>query len=476
MPLRPKRLSAERLSHPDVPRSYAGIACRRRPLHPSRRIWSLALPVLGQNALAMLVMWSDTILVGQVLGDPAYVAAIVVAGYVLWFLESCAAVIAVGVQAVLARLSGAGAVDEINRLLPQALGAALALGTLLTFATWAGAPTAAVWLNLHDRSGAAMVEYLGWIAWSLPLLMVLLVGLAAMRAVGRTAPGFRIEIVMNAVNVAVSWGLIVGAGPLPELGWAGVGIGTACGLAVGGLLTLATLARGVGELRLTSRHWFPHGARLRRLLRVGVPGAADQLAMVAGHLWYVAIIGGLGTVAVAAHGVAVRCESIAWLTADALAVAAATLVGQSLGQDLPRRARGAALWTLASAVAVLSLYGVAFFAAGRWLFAVFVSGPDADAIFGTGVPVLRLVAFAQPALATVIVLNGALRGAGDTRVQLLFNAGGLLAVRIPLAYLLADFYGMGLYGAWLAMVFDLYVRAALVVWRFRSGVWSRLTV
>jgi Na+-driven multidrug efflux pump len=105
-----------------------------------------------------------------------------------------------------------------------------------------------------------------------------------------------------------------------------------------------------------------------------------------------------------------------------------------------------------------------------------------------GVRVLRLEAFAEPALASVIIFLNALRGAGDTRVPMVFNCIGLLGVRIPLAYLFTldrlergswgSWSGvhMGLYGAWLAMVADLLIRGAFFLYRFAGGRWQRVTV
>jgi Na+-driven multidrug efflux pump len=86
------------------------------------------------------------------------------------------------------------------------------------------------------------------------------------------------------------------------------------------------------------------------------------------------------------------------------------------------------------------------------------------------------VAFAMPALATINVLNGALRGAGDTRWPWAFVVLGYLFVRLPLTYLLATpeslgGLGWGLYGAWIAMLADLCLRAGLVAARFLHGGW-----
>jgi Na+-driven multidrug efflux pump len=91
--------------------------------------------------------------------------------------------------------------------------------------------------------------------------------------------------------------------------------------------------------------------------------------------------------------------------------------------------------------------------------------------------VLRLVAFAMPMLAATIVFTGALRGAGDTRVPVLFTWVGFFAVRIPLAYLLTGpLVGLGLLGAWLAMFADLLVRGPFFVARFLGGRWQRMRV
>jgi len=102
--------------------------------------------------------------------------------------------------------------------------------------------------------------------------------------------------------------------------------------------------------------------------------------------------------------------------------------------------------------------------------------------------VLRLVAFATPAMASSIIFTSALRGAGDTRVPVVFTWVGFLGVRIPLAHLLAlpevdlgplgvlpgaDF---GLFGAWLAMFADLVVRGSFFVGRFAGGKWKGMRV
>jgi len=117
--------------------------------------------------------------------------------------------------------------------------------------------------------------------------------------------------------------------------------------------------------------------------------------------------------------------------------------------------------------------GAVFFALAPKMFWIFCLNPEQAPIIDAGVPVLRLIAFAMPALASTMVFTAALRGAGDTRVPVLFTWVGFLAVRIPLAYLLTGpVFHLDLLGAWIAMTADLYVRGAFFLWRFISGRWQ----
>jgi Na+-driven multidrug efflux pump len=126
---------------------------------------------------------------------------------------------------------------------------------------------------------------------------------------------------------------------------------------------------------------------------------------------------------------------------------------------------------------VMTLMGALFFVLARPMFGLFCPDTDQQPIVEAGVPVLRLVAFAMPALASCIIFTGALRGAGDTRVPVLFSWFGYFGIRIPLVYLLTGpWFEMGLRGAWVAMVADLVIRGGFFFWRFHGGRWQHIRV
>ncbi|MDP3487015.1 MAG: MATE family efflux transporter, partial [Bacillota bacterium] len=74
------------------------------------------------------------------------------------------------------------------------------------------------------------------------------------------------------------------------------------------------------------------------------------------------------------------------------------------------------------------------------------------------------------------VLNGALRGAGDTKAPMYIGGVGLWLVRLPLSFLLSVTFGMGIMGVWVAMTIDLVVRFCLSAYRYYRGNWKSIVI
>src|SRR5262249_8256561 len=195
-----------------------------------------------------------------------------------------------------------------------------------------------------------------------------------------------------------------------------------------------------------------------------------------GQLWFLRIVNQLGEIASAAHGIALQWEALGYQTGSAFGVAAMALVGQNLGAGRPREAARSGWTALALGGGALCVMGLIFYSLAGEMFRLFCPRPEQGEIVELGVPVLRLIAFAMPLVASWSILAPALRGAGDTRVPVWFGWFGFLCIRIPLAYYLTGPAGWGLIGAWWAMIADLLVRGTAFVIRFQSGSWQRIRV
>jgi putative MATE family efflux protein len=459
---------------------------------------ALALPVLAEESLNLLVAYTDWFLAGRFLPGEEPKAAMGLVAYVLWMLPSLFSIVGIGALAIVARLVGAGQRQEAAHVTRQALlvGCLVAGAGVVLAATLASTFVAA--MQLQGPAAALATRYIRILTPAIPFVMLEQVGTACLRGSGDTVSGLVARIAVNIVNAVLSTVLVTGVGPFPHLGWDGLAIGAVSGHCVGGLIILYRLVGGRGGLRLGApalcpdherrlRQWFFDAATIRRILRIGVPGGIDIWAVLTCHLAYAAIINSLGTLAQAAHGLGLQIEAMSYLPGSAFSVAAATIVGQSLGAADQRRAMRGVLLCAGSAVAIMTSAGLVMFFAGENLAMFFIGQRNELAILAGRL--LKIVAISCPALAILTVLLGALRGAGDTRSTLAITFIGLVGIRLPAACLLAwdvvhipltDIVipgaELGVAGAWWAMVSDVILRSILAAGWFAQGHWKKVRV
>lgn len=508
----------------------------------SRPLWRvvllLALPVLGQQALLLTVNLSDRFLAGnlRVMTPPqeralqgyrvlaitspavnvptgalvervfaaeaawesarrltarqaAYQSAQTTASYLAWFIISYTVLVSVGSTALVARFTGAGDRALARHVSNQSIVLAVILGLLGTVVGLAGGVDGMVHLlKLRGDAAQFAVDYLRPLFLLLVFQVVQAAGIACLVGVGDTRTGLWVTVGVAIVNIPLAWGLCLGLGPLPELGFVGIAWGTAISYTLGGSVVLLVLARGRMGLKLQGDLLWPRWDLLRRILRISVPAGMDSLSVVVGQFWFLSMVNRLGDEASGAHGIAIQWEALGYLSGAAFGTAAMTLVGQNLGAGSPEQAARSGWVAFRLGCAVMTLMAIVFFVLAEPMFLLFCPYPWQRPMVDLGVPVLRLVAFAMPPLACTIIFTNALRGAGDTRVPVFFTWIGFFVVRIPLAYILifprldlgplgtwpgAD---LGLFGAWLAMFADLVVRGAFFLHRFAWGPWHLVKV
>ncbi len=450
----------------------------------------LAGPVLAEETLTLAVTWTDWWLCGHYLahyGDSAK-AAMGLMGYTMWLIPTMFAAVAIGTTALVSRYVGKNDMPTANRTAHQSflIGALFAIILTILFALLGSQFIGA--MQLRNEAAGFARQYLWVIVPIIPLIMVEQVGAACLRGAGDTVTGMVAKGLVVITNIFVSTSLITGWGPFPEMGWVGLAIGTATGHALGGLILLIVLVKGRVGLKLGLVGMKPDFSLLKKLLRVGLPGGADLAALLGAQLVFVALVNSLGESAAAAHGLAVQIEACAFLPGHAFQVAAATLAGQYLGAGKPALATRGALYCFFSACAIMVVAATIMYFYGEYI-AYFFTGDWDDPTTHNAARLLKIVAFALPSLAFLMVISGALRGAGDTIWPLAFTLTGFLLIRIPLAaYLSCDtmqiplvgweFQGLGwgVNGCWYAMAVDLTVRAFLTCMRFVHGGWKNIKI
>ena len=124
-------------------------------------------------------------------------------------------------------------------------------------------------------------------------------------------------------------------------------------------------------------------------------------------------------------------------------------------------------------IAVMGAIALFNFAFAPWIALAFAEPGEA---IDLAVTFIRLHATSIPAVGLFFTLSGSLRGAGDTRWPLYASIVGTYAIRLPLSYVLGYPLGFGLFGVWVALPVEYYLRSVIVVQRFNGGAWKASVV
>jgi putative MATE family efflux protein len=212
---------------------------------------------------------------------------------------------------------------------------------------------------------------------------------------------------------------------------------------------------------------------VRRIFRIGWPAAFEQIMLQVAFLLWVAMVIKFGDQVLAAHQIGLRIQSFAFMPGFGFALAATALVGQNLGaRDLDHAEKSG--WEAAKfSVAVMSGIAVGIFVFAEPIARVFIGDP---AVVAYSITFIRIHAVSIPAIGLFFAIDGALRGAGDTRFPLVTSLSGMYFVRLPLALLLGFVLGWGIIGVWIPLVIEYYYRCAVISTHFRRGKWKTLKV
>jgi len=175
-------------------------------------------------------------------------------------------------------------------------------------------------------------------------------------------------------------------------------------------------------------------------------------------------------VVVAAFAAAAKLEGFAFMPIMSLSLAASAVAGQNLGADKPQRAHKTLYWSVVIVVAISLLVGFFLFLSPKLWLSVFTDDPD---VLAEGSMYLRILAFSYIPFGVMFMINGLLRGAGDTLATMITSIFSLWLVRVPLAYYLARTVGLGSRGVWIAMATSPLSGLAFSYLYYRTGRWQR---
>lgn len=445
---------------------------------PVHTVLLLAWPAIIEQIMLSMVQYVDTAMVGAIGAEAT--AAVGITSSTMWLINGVLSACGAGFSVLVAQYIGAGDYARCRLTIRQSVLCTGVFGLGFTLLCQLIAGPLPRLLGADPAIQDSATGYFRIITSVLMLQMGSAVFSAILRCAGDTRTPMLLNLSTNLLNIVLNTLLIFGPSahetPLGTLRLPGLGLGvqgaaiaSAVSMGLVGVLMLAAVFRQKGELRIRlSQSWRLDGAVWREAAHYTIPVAVERATVTFGQIVFTAMVSRLGTVALAAHTLAVSAESITYLPATGISYAATTLVGQAKGAGLREEAERYTRITMWMGIILLGLTGILLFFFSGPLVSIFTR--DA-AVIALGAGVLRIEALAEPFFGAKIVLAGAMRGAGDVRFQLYAGLASMWLVRLTVAYVMAFSLGLGLYGIWCGMAADITVNGLLLIYRLRTGRW-----
>ena len=442
------------------------------PLFTRQALVALLLPLIAEQALSVTIGLADTLMVSSV-GEAAVSGVSLVDSFNTLMIQ------------VMSALATGGAVvtsQYIGHREPKNAKAAAAQ-ILFVLASFSLVVAAVVVVGRHailrgifgsiDADVMRYAEtYFLLSALSYPFIGLYNAGAALFRAQGNSKISMLSSLVMNVINIGGNAVLIYGFG----MGVLGAALASLVSRAVSCLVVLWLLQRPGCPLRVDGlRALAPDGGLIRRILRVGIPAGIENGMFQIGKLSVSSLTSTLGTAAIAANAVANTASTFLNIPANAVGMAALTVVGQCLGAGEKEQAvyySRRLLLTAYCGAWVMNLS--AFLFANRFVISLFNLSPEAQTMALQVMVWFNIVSlFFWPSSFT---LPNILRAAGDARFTMAVSILSMWVFRVGFCYVMVLGFHGRLLSIWMGMFLDWVFRSLCFFVRFARGRWMEQSV
>ena len=300
-------------------------------------------------------------------------------------------------------------------------------------------------------------------------IMLLFLCNGAFRGAGQAMHAMRALALANGLNIVLDPLFIFGIGPWEGFGLDGAAIATTFGRSMGVLYQVYHLVNGKHRLRILAENIKISWVTIKKILELSLGGMGQFLIDSLSWVALTRMNAEFGSIALAGYTIAFRILIFTILPAWGLSGAAATLVGQNLGAQKPRRAE-LAVWLTVK-------YNMIFMASVTGIYLLFskeLAGffTEEIAVQEVAAQGLWIIVLGYVFFAIGMVLTQAFNGAGDTKTPAWINTAVLLGLEVPVAYLLAFPLGLNYVGIFVAIALCHSLHALVSLYFFRKGKWK----
>lgn len=383
----------------------------------------------------------------------------------------------VAVSALVARRYGQKEREKANAILATSLAVTLVLAVIISAVFVIFADTIITWCGSTEETHKLSVDYLRIIMGGIIFTCIQLAINSAQRGAGNTKITMRTNVTSNVINIIFNYLLIEGHFGFPRLEIHGAALATVLGSVVAAIMSIVSITKPscfISIPFIIKNKIRPTIEAFKNILKVGYSVFFEQILMRIGFLATALMAADQGADAMAAHQVGMNLMSLSFAFGDGLQAAAVALIGRSLGENSPDKAKlyGRTCQFIAGVMSFIM--AVFYFFGARPIMTLFFK--DETAIIEIGVMIVYIIIFTILFQIRQVVYLGALRGAGDTLYTAIVSAISVTVIRTVVSYLCGYTLGLGIHGVWLGITADQIVRMILVTIRFKQGKWAKIKI
>lgn len=444
-----------------------------------RSIWKVAWPVIITQLVAGIHAIVDHALVGNFVGYEA--PAAIGSSWQLFlvvvvFLSS----LFHGMSIFIAQYAGRQDHEAVNRIWAQVLmTSAYLLVLVVAPAGYLLTPHMLDWIATTPEVKRHALPYLRILfTCSFPLFLMFVLNWA-MQASGNPKIPMFLGVLTTAVNIVVSFILITGTGPFPELGTSGAAIGTAFGPVPSMIIAFWLIARGKVVIGFPDEWSFrPDFELIRRVAAVGVPAGIQAVTLNIGGAILIYFINQLQHEA-AALSAYVICYTqlfavVTW-TSFGLRAACATVMGQNIGAG--KTGRGERAVYIGAGIGFLwaAFFGIFYWTIPGPLLSIFGMA-NVETVRPIASQLLRFLTFSGVFVAMALAFTGGLQGAGDTKKPMFIAFVTQIVILLGICMIFLQLGRLSPVVIWSAILISHVSRLTLTYIVFAGGGWRDIRV
>lgn len=433
-------------------------------------LYTLTWPIFIEILLHMLMGNADTLLLSQYSDDS--VAAVGVANQIMSIVIVMFGFVAAGAAIVISQYLGAEQDKKASEVTRVALGLNLLFSVFISLILFLFTEPLLYAMNLPDGLMEFASPYLMIVGFfSFIQGMIMTIG-AVLRCHSYTKDVMYTTIGMNVLNIIGNFLFIFGPFGIPVLGVTGVAISTVISRTIGLIVLYYIFLKRTRQTIIFKSLFTFTRKYVNELLRIGIPSAGEHLSYNSSQIMITYFIAMLGTEALTTKVYTQNIVMFVLIFSLAIGQGNQIIVGRLTGAKSFDDAYTSCLRHCKIALFISISMAIIFAIFSKNLFSIFTENQE---IIQLGSTIILINILLEPGRTLNLVLANSLRAAGDVKFPVYIGILLMWGFCVPLGYLLAITFNLGLIGIWIALTADEWLRGLIMLKRWRSKKWQNMS-